>query len=172
MRAAFRMFRQRAQAEWLEVKSAIHGLRERLNSHPALPAAFRRPPRASDVPCAILTVLLFVEAVLYLYDQHRASEYCEGFLPPRGKGWPVLDALACDAVAVACFALWLPVAALFRLRSQFTIRFLLVFVLAAALPCCWFASAPESKRAKRRRREDQAAGRRCRVRLPGHRLRD
>ncbi len=80
--------------------------------------------------------LLAVEVLLWLSDRFR-------WLP---KGWPALIAVAAVGVVVLGMFVWFGVALVFRQRFQFSLRSLLVLVVAMAVPCSWLAAG--MKRAK------------------------
>ncbi len=87
-------------------------------------------------PGHCLLAPLAVEFLLFLSQWFR-------WLP---KGWPVLIAIASVGVVVLGMFVWCGVALVFRWRFQFSIRSLMVLVVAVALPCSWLAVG--MKRAK------------------------
>jgi len=94
-------------------------------------------------PDRFLIGLLAVEGVLLL------SERFSWFPFNERKGWTVLIAMATVCVAVLLMVLWLLASLLFRRRFQFSIRSLLVLVVAVAVPCSWLAV--QKQQAKRQR---------------------
>jgi hypothetical protein len=80
--------------------------------------------------------LLAVEGLLWLSKWFQLSP----------KGWPVLIALATVGAAMLLMLLWFAVALLFRWRFQFSIRALLLAMLAVALPLGWLTT--EMKQAR------------------------
>ena len=67
------------------------------------------------------------------------SEQFQWFAFNEKKGWTVLIAVAAVCLAVVVMLLWLGASLLFRLRFQFSVRSLVVLVVAVAVPCCWLA---------------------------------
>ena len=85
--------------------------------------------------CRLLVVMLMAaEGILLLSEQ---------WLP---KGWGVLLAVASVLSAIAFMVLFFAFAILFHWRFQFSVRSLLLLVLAAAIPSSW--QATEMKRAR------------------------
>jgi Leucine Rich repeat len=95
--------------------------------------------RKCFAPDRLVIGLLVVECLLWLSDS----------LQWFAKGWGVLIAIACVGVAVVLMLLWLAASLILRRRFQFSIRSLLVLVLAVAIPSGWLAV--ESERAHRQR---------------------
>jgi len=65
------------------------------------------------------------------------SEWFQWFAFNEKKGWTVLIAVAAVCLVVVVMLLWLVVSLLFRLRFQFSLRSLVVLVVAVAVPCSW-----------------------------------
>jgi hypothetical protein len=83
--------------------------------------------------------LLAVEFMLWLSDRLG--------LPEWDKGHAVLAALVVVGVVLLLMLLWFIVALLFRWPFQFSIRSLLLLVVAVALPFSWLAAEiQETKR--------------------------
>jgi hypothetical protein len=85
-------------------------------------------------PDRLVPGLLAVEALLLL------SEWGGWFPFNRHKGWTVLTAVAAVGLTLLVFLLWLAAALLFRCRFQYSLRSLLLLVVAVAIPCSWFAT--------------------------------
>ena len=92
--------------------------------------------------------LLVVEGLLWL------SERFGWFWFNEKKGWTVLIGMAVAGVILGLMLLWYLEALIFRLRFQFSIRSLLVLVVAVAIPCSWMAV--EMKEAKEQRNAVEA----------------
>ncbi len=92
-------------------------------------------------PGRVVIALLAVEGLLWASQRF-------GWIAWH-KGYAVLTALAVVSVVMLLMFLWFGVALLFRRRFQFSIRSLLVLVVAVAVPCSWFAT--EVRRAERQR---------------------
>ncbi len=92
-------------------------------------------------PGRVVIGLLAVEGLLWASERF-------GWLGWH-KGYAVLTGVAVVAAAFAAMTLWFIVALLFRLRFQFSIRSLLVLVVAVALPFSWLGV--EMKRAREQR---------------------
>ncbi len=75
--------------------------------------------------------LLVVEGFLWVSDRF-------GWLPWH-KGYAVLTAVVLVGVLLLAMLLWWVAALLFRWRFQFSIRSMLVLVVAVAVPCSWLA---------------------------------
>ena len=104
------------------------------------------PTRRSfrPTPAWLIFGLLVVEGLLWL------SERFQWFWFNEQKGWTVLIAVA--VVGVACWSCCLVRRGLvFRWRFQFSIRSLLVLVVAVAVPCSWLAVEMKRARGKGRR---------------------
>ena len=67
------------------------------------------------------------------------SERWRWFWFNERKGWTVLIAVAAVGAVLLTMLLWWLAALVFRWRLQFSIRSLLVLVVAVALPCSWVA---------------------------------
>lgn len=80
-------------------------------------------------PDRLILVLLAVEGLLFMADWFR-------WLP---KGWPVLIGIAAVGAVMLLMVLWFLLGLLFRWRFQFSVRSLLVLVVAVAVPCSWLA---------------------------------
>jgi hypothetical protein len=81
--------------------------------------------------------------VFYLSERFRwfAINYC--------NGWTVLIAMTVLGLVLVALLFWWLAALASRRRFQFSIRTLMVLVIAVALPCSWLAC--EMKRARRQR---------------------
>src|SRR5208283_3638157 len=77
--------------------------------------------------------LLAVECLLWLSERYR------WFWFNGHKGWTVLIGVAAVGVVMLVMLVWFVVALVFRWRFQFSIRSLLVLVVAVALPCGWLS---------------------------------
>jgi Leucine-rich repeat (LRR) protein len=84
-------------------------------------------------PGWLVVGLLVVEGLLWL------SERFQWFAFNSQKGWTVLIAVAVVGVAMMVMPLSLFASLLFRRRFQFSIRSLLLLVVAVAIPCSWLA---------------------------------
>jgi hypothetical protein len=94
-------------------------------------------------PAWLIYGLLVVVGLLWLSERYRWF----GF--NSHKGWTVLVAVAVVAGAMLVMLLWFVVSMIFRWRFQFSIRSLLVLVVAVAVPCSW--PAVEMKAAREQR---------------------
>jgi len=96
-------------------------------------------------PDRLIIGLLAVEGLLLL------SEWSQWFAFNEKKGYTVLIAVAAVCFVIVVMLLWLATSLLFRWRFQFSLRSLVVLVVAVAVPCCWLATiiqeAEEQKRA-------------------------
>jgi hypothetical protein len=92
--------------------------------------------------CAVFA-LLAMEGLLI------AFEWCRWFPFNKHKGWTVLIALACAAIALLLLLLWLLTSVLLQRRFQFGLRALFLVTLAVAIPCAWLAA--EQQRAQRQK---------------------
>jgi len=81
----------------------------------------------------LVVLLLATTGFLYL------SEWFHWFAFNSHKGWSVLLAVGMVGVVLVLMLLWLVAALIFRWRFQFSIRSLLVLVVAVALPFSWLA---------------------------------
>ena len=82
-------------------------------------------------PDRLIIGLFAVEGFLFLSEQFQWFAFNEK------KGWTVLIAVAAVCLVVVVMLLWLVVSLLFRCRFQFSLRSLVVLVVAVAIPCCW-----------------------------------
>ena len=114
----------------------------------SIPKTRRRVPLS---PGALLLCLIAAEGFLW------ASERWRWFAFNENKGCAVLIAVVVALSAILFYFLWLVSALLFRWRFQFSVRSLLMFVFALALPCAWLAS--EIRSAEKQRKAIQLFGR-------------
>ena len=101
----------------------------------------------APTPDRLVFCLLAATAVLFL------SERFQWFPLNHHKGWTVLVAAAGVGVFFLVAILWFATAVLFRLRFQFTVRSLLLLMVALALSIGWLTTdetAPSSGRRSRR----------------------
>jgi hypothetical protein len=84
-------------------------------------------------PGRLLLILLAVEALLLLSERLRWFAFNES------RGQTMLIAIAAVAATIAILLVWLLLALCFRWRFQFSLRSLLVFTVAVAIPCSWLA---------------------------------
>jgi len=96
-------------------------------------------------PDRLLVALLAAVALLFLADR------LELFGLQRGSGWNVLTAVGLVLAAVLVGLFWFGVGLLLKRPFQFSLRSLLLFVLACAVACSWIA-----KRLHETRREQAA----------------
>ena len=94
-------------------------------------------------PDRLVLLLLVVEVALWLSDRLG--------WPAWHKGYAVSIAVAAVGLTLTALLLWWLAALLFRGRFQFSLRSMLVMVVAVAVPCSWLAA--EMKKA----REQEAA---------------
>ena len=87
--------------------------------------------------------LLALEVLLLL------SEGFQWFAFNEKRGWTMLIAMESAALAIFLMLLWFASSMLFRWRFQYTLRSLLVLILAVAIPFSWLAT--ETQRVKRQR---------------------
>ncbi len=99
-------------------------------------------------PDRLIVSLLAVEGFLLLSERFRCFAFNEM------KGLTVLIALASVGVVALLMSLWLAAGLLFRWRFQFSMRSLLVMVVAVAVPCRWLAV--EMKEAEKQKRAVEA----------------
>ena len=85
-------------------------------------------------PAWLICGLLVVEGLLWLSERYRWFWFNEK------KGWTVLIAVAVVGAAMVLMLLWWLAALVFRWRFQFSVRLLLMLVLAIAFPCCRLVS--------------------------------
>ncbi|NQU23447.1 MAG: hypothetical protein HQ567_19370, partial [Candidatus Nealsonbacteria bacterium] len=110
-----------------------------------------QPPKRRwyhPTPDRFLVVLLPILGLLFLSERFRWFEFNEH------KNWTVLIAVAAVCLAVLLLLLWLGVSLVSRLRFQFSVRSLLLFVAVVAVVCSWFSVRV---RQARRQREVVAA---------------
>jgi len=94
-------------------------------------------------PDRLVLGLLAVEAFLLL-SQWRC------WLPMnQHKGWTVLADVAAVGLTLLLLLVWLVASLLFRWRFQYSLRSLLLLVVAVAVPCSWLAT--EVQRARKQR---------------------
>jgi hypothetical protein len=84
-------------------------------------------------PGYLVAGLLAVEGLLWLSERFQWLAFNEK------KGYTVLIAVASVGAAMLLMLFWLVASLLFRWRFQFSIRSLLVLVVAVAVPCSWMA---------------------------------
>jgi len=84
-------------------------------------------------PDRLLIALLPIVAFLFLSERFRWFAFNEH------KNWTVLIAVAVVCLAIVLMLLWFGVSLIFRLRFQFSIRSLLLFVTLVAVVCSWFS---------------------------------
>jgi hypothetical protein len=94
-------------------------------------------------PDRLVLGLLAVEAFLLL------SNWGGWFPFNRHKGWTVLMAVAAVGLTLLLMLLWLAAAPLFRCRFQYSLRSLLLLVVAVAVPCSWLATEMKLAREER-----------------------
>lgn len=83
-------------------------------------------------PDRLIVGLLAVQILLLMSAQFQ------WFPINERKGWTVVIAVAAVCLAVVVMLLWLAASLLFRWRFQFSLRSLVVLVVAAAVPLGWF----------------------------------
>ena len=105
------------------------------------PEAKRRWYRLT--PDRLVIGLLAAEGFLLLSERFR------WFAFNQHKGWTVLIDVAAVGLTLLVMLLWLAAALLFRCRFQYSLRSLMLLVLAVAVACSWFAT--EMQRARKRR---------------------
>ena len=84
-------------------------------------------------PAWLVLGSLAVEGLLWLSERYTWFWFNEK------KGWTVLIAVAVVGGTMILMLLWFLVALIFRWRFQFSIRSLLVLMVAVAIPCSWLA---------------------------------
>jgi len=99
-------------------------------------------------PDRLIVGFLAVEGFLLLSEQFQWFAFNEK------KGWTVLIAVALVCLAVVVMLLWLAAGFLFRLRFQFSVRWLVVLVVAVAIPSCWLTV--KMRQAERQRQAVEA----------------
>jgi hypothetical protein len=103
------------------------------------PEAKRRWHRLT--PDRLVLGLLAAEALLLL------SGYFRWFAFNQHKGWTVLVDLAVVGLTLLLMLLWFAAALVFRCRFQYSLRSLMLLVLAVAVACSWLAT--EMQRARK-----------------------
>ncbi len=103
--------------------------------------------RTCSFEAIAILLLLAVETVLFLAERYR-------FWFGQWKGYAVLLGCAAVAGALLSLVLWLALCLLLRLRFQFRLSSLILFVTCSALPFSWLAS--DMRQAARQR--DAVAG--------------
>ena len=111
---------------------------------PRMDAAERERRWFDPAPNWLAAGLLAATGFLFLSEKFRWF----GF--NSHKGWTVLVAVVLVGVALLAFFLWWGVGLIFRLRFQFSIRFLLALFIVVALPFAWFAAEVQRASAQRR----------------------
>ena len=101
-------------------------------------------------PDRLIIGLLAFEVFLLL------SERFQWFAFNERKGWTVLIAVTAVCLVVVVMLLWLVVSLLFRWRFQFSLRSLVVLVVAVAVPLGWFGV--KLREAERQRKAVEAIG--------------
>jgi hypothetical protein len=102
-------------------------------------------------PVRFFIGLLAVQVFLLLFEQFQWFAFNEK------KGGTVLIAVAVVCVAVVVTALWGLVCLCLRRRFQFSVRSLLLFLVAASLPLGWFAWEMQRARKQRKTVEQSVA---------------
>jgi hypothetical protein len=90
-------------------------------------------------PAHLVVGLLVVDGFLIL------SEWFDWFAFNR-QSWTVLIPLAAVVLTAPAFLLWYATSLIFRWRFQYTVRSLLLFTVAVAIPCSWVAVEIRSER--------------------------
>jgi hypothetical protein len=90
-------------------------------------------------PEHLLAVLLIVEGILLLFDWFH-------WFP---KGWAVLISIEAVVFFLVLVLLWFIINLLFHWRFQYSIRTLLVLMMAVAIPASWLAVEMERARAQK-----------------------
>lgn len=80
----------------------------------------------------LLLSLLPIEGLLFLSERFTWFPFNEH------KNWSVLIAIAVVCVALLLMLLWLGASLVSRLRFQFSLRSMLVFIAVVAVVCSWF----------------------------------
>jgi hypothetical protein len=111
-------------------------------------AAVPKPTRRwiAVTPGRLVVGLVVVECLLWLSERFG--------WPPWHKGYAVLTTVMAVGAALAALLLWWLVALLYRWPFQFSIRSLLVLVVAVALPCSWLGV--EMKNARQQSESEEA----------------
>jgi len=84
-------------------------------------------------PDRLLLALLPIVGILWLSDHFR------WFPLNEHKNWTVLIAVAAVCLTVLLLLVWFSIGLVSRLRFQFSIRSMLVFVAVVAVVCSWFS---------------------------------
>ncbi len=92
-------------------------------------------------PDRLILALLVIEGLLWLSDRIG--------WPVWHKGYAVLTAVASVAMAMLVMLVWFAGSLVLRWRFQFSMRSLLVLVVAVALPCSWLAVEMKEAREQR-----------------------
>ena len=96
-----------------------------------------------------LTPDRFLFALLPIVGLFFLSERFTWFPFNEHKNWTVLIAVAVVCVAVLLLLLWLGISLVCRLRFQFSIRSMMLFVTVVAVVCSWFAVKMQQARRQR-----------------------
>ena len=94
-------------------------------------------------PDRLVLGLLAAEGFLLLSGHFR------WFAFNQHKGWTVLVNLAVVGLTLLLMFLWFAAALLFRCRFQYSLRSLMLLVLAVAVACSWFATQMQRARKQR-----------------------
>jgi hypothetical protein len=94
-------------------------------------------------PDRLVLGVLALEAFLLL------SQWQSWFAFGQHRGWSVLTAVAAAGLTLLLLSLWFVASLLFRWRFQYSLRSLLLLVVAVAVPCSWLAT--EMQRAEGQR---------------------
>ncbi len=105
----------------------------------------------SPTPGWLVVVSLATTSLLYF------SERIQWFSFNLHKGWTVLIAVAVVGVVLLLMLAWFGAALLLRRRFQFSLRSLLLLVVAAAMPCSWLAVEMKNAREQARAIENLGA---------------
>jgi hypothetical protein len=102
-------------------------------------------------PDRLVIGLLAAEGLLLLAERFRWFPFNEH------KGWTVLIAVASVGLVAILMLFWFAASLLFGWRFQYSIRSLLVMVVAVAVPCSWLAV--EMKKAREQKKAVEAVRR-------------
>ncbi len=91
-------------------------------------------------PDRLVIGLLAAEGFLLLSERFR------WFAFNQHKGWTVLIDVATVGLTLLVMLLWFTAALLFRCRFQYSLRSLMLLVLAVAIACSWFATRMQRAR--------------------------
>ena len=108
-----------------------------------LPTAEKSKPRLRWFH---LTPDRFVVGLFALEGFLLLSERYQWFAFNEHKGWTVLIALAVVGLTLLLMPLWLAAALLFHWRFQYSLRSLLLLVVAVAIPCSWLGTEIQQAR--------------------------